>query len=429
MSATPCRFFLAGNCRNGARCRFYHEGFSSLPASTLVETTDSDEDEETSISPGHRTESGTGATATSSSSASASARPAYAASRACQWYMAGYCHRGESCWFSHDRGTVNAAYSGGQETIILSDDDEEDTGTQRRTSVVHGDSNDDDDDDDDDDQKCAICFEVPKTFGLLVSCNHAFCLECIRTWRSKDISSDLQPHDSGNVSVTKACPNCRTPSLYVVPSSFFPTCSEQKEIIIQNYKEATARKPCKYFKESGDRHWCPFGDDCHFAHLDEDGEPCKVNAESNPRLRQRRSNGGRAGYSRYPTTLAQVRREVLEAMRGTSRTSHQDYLRTLLLQLARLRTDMASVQADSRDSVQHDLAERDFDDDEPTVDSRIGGREWGFGRDNIYDDDDDDDVVYENDYDYEYDDVDSDGDEYYGSWREDERHLTTVHRG
>src|SRR5687768_6503464 len=57
---------------------------------------------------------------------------------------------------------------------------------------------------------------------ILVSCNHAFCLTCIRTWRSKDIpSSNLDDEDRTN-SVTKACPNCRTPSLYVVPSSFFP---------------------------------------------------------------------------------------------------------------------------------------------------------------------------------------------------------------
>ncbi|KAF9939284.1 hypothetical protein BGZ70_006461, partial [Mortierella alpina] len=61
-SRTPCRFFSAGNCRNGSGCRFYHEGFSSIPADIMADATG----EETSISPGHRAE--TLATASTSTS-------------------------------------------------------------------------------------------------------------------------------------------------------------------------------------------------------------------------------------------------------------------------------------------------------------------------------------------------------------------------
>ncbi|KAG0320121.1 hypothetical protein BGZ99_004680 [Dissophora globulifera] len=363
MSSRPCRFFVAGNCRNGDLCRFYHSGFSSRGASTLVGVSragDSGDNEETSISPGHRAERGARAAAASSSHASSSSRPVYAASRPCQWYMAGYCHRGESCWFSHDRGAINANYTGGEDTIVISDDDEDEDGTTRQAQGAAATN----DNDEDEDQKCAICFEVPKTFGLLVSCNHAFCLTCIRTWRSKDIAADLQPYDSSNVS------------------------------------------------DSGDRHWCPFGDDCHFAHLDADGEPCKVNPDSNPRLnRQRRSQHG---HYRHNPTIAQMRRGVFEAIRGASRSADSDYegLRALLMELARLRTDVET--------------ERDAWTTQP---QRAGGNRqdyrnsnYSYNRDDEFlDFDDGDDFDYEddsNEYEYGYD-VDDSDNEYYISYYED----------
>ncbi|KAG0358869.1 hypothetical protein BGZ54_010247 [Gamsiella multidivaricata] len=263
MSTRACRFFLAGNCRNGASCRFYHEGFSSLPLETRAEAQEAQEAQEaTSASSGSRSERRT----------SSSDRPAYAATRPCHWYMAGYCHRGDSCWFSHDRGVINTAYGGTEDTIELSDDEEEEGIPENAVE-----------DEDEDDQKCAICFEVPQTFGLLV------------------------------------------------PSSFFPTCAEQKEIIIQNYKEATSRKPCKYFKESGERRWCRFGDDCHFAHLDENGEPCKVNPDSDPRRNRSRRHHGR----RYDFT----HRDVWDTWQAASDQLGGDFetLETLLLELSRLR--------------------------------------------------------------------------------------------
>ncbi|KAG0204800.1 hypothetical protein BGX28_003372 [Mortierella sp. GBA30] len=291
-SRRPCRFFLAGNCRNGALCRFNHIGSSST-ATTITSPTE----EEISVSPGHRTE-------TQSQASTTSTRPAYAATRPCQWYMSGYCLRGDSCWFSHDRSIINQSYR--EATVDLSDDEGQEEALP---------SSQDDNDAEADSQKCAICFEEPTTFGLLVSCNHAFCLTCIRTWRSKDMTADLHPHEmiDRNASVTKACPNCRTPSLYVVPSSFFPTCPEQKEIIIQNYKEATARTPCKYFKESGDRHWCPFGDSCFFAHMDENGEPCKVNPESDQRRNRRRRVFDR-GFDRPRRSLGRIRQDLLDRL-------------------------------------------------------------------------------------------------------------------
>ncbi|KAG0214855.1 hypothetical protein BGX33_001751 [Mortierella sp. NVP41] len=325
MSTRPCRFFLAGTCRNGTDCHFYHEGFSGIPRAVLSG------DSEMSISPGHRTE-GTGAATTrqggrstsptspssssstaqtpnsyTSSSSSSNARPAYAATKPCNWYMAGYCLRGDNCWFSHDRAIIEGRTRGGgvveDGAATTPGQANEDTSASGAAEARAGGSN---DDDDNEDQKCAICFEVPTTFGLLA-----------------------------------------TPG--------------QKELIIQNYKVVSARRPCKYFKESGDRHWCPFGDDCFFAHRNAQGEPCKVNPRSNPRLNRRRYNDGglggrnlfrrRAGFEGYSgynggggyrASRNRFQQELLENltiihMAGASVPQGQlEGVQGLLLQLARL---------------------------------------------------------------------------------------------
>ncbi|KAF9106128.1 hypothetical protein BGX27_009291 [Mortierella sp. AM989] len=394
--------------RNGSNCRFFHDGFSSIPRAMLAEEVETTE--ETSISPGHRSES-----VAETASSSTSSRPAYAASRPCHWYMAGYCLRGDSCWFSHDRSAINGSR---REIVDLSDEDETTTGVARQPHESHEDNN----DEEDEDQKCAICFEIPKTFGLLVSCNHAFCLTCIRTWRSKETAADLQSYDSSNASVTKACPNCRTPSLYVVPSSFFPTCTEQKDIIIQNYKEAAGRKTCKYFAESGDRHWCPFGDGCFFAHLDGNGEHCKVNPDSNPRRnRQRRIarvNRERFGHRDYYNAFIQMRREVLETMRASNPDSVEDDfggLESLLERINLISTTLQSNRANMPDTWRGSRHSYNDDYDDGVDYEWYGPSDLDFVEDDEDNNDEGEDLDDgESDYGFEYhfDDYDDD----YGSW-------------
>ncbi|KAF9912744.1 hypothetical protein BX616_010262 [Lobosporangium transversale] len=367
----------------------------------------------------------------SPSTSTATARPAYAANRPCHWYMSGYCLRGDSCWFSHDRAVI---YGAQRDTIDLSDDEEEETTTTTTASAsvatitssavgtsaghlnsstrggqnaLNSNSN---NTDDDDEQRCAICFEEPTTFGLLVSCNHAFCLTCIRTWRSKEVTAEFnenRPFGAENTaSVTKACPNCRTPSLYVVPSSFFPTCAEQKEIIIRNYKEAAGRKKCKYFERSAEQHWCPFGDGCFFAHLDENGEPCKVNPESNPRLQQqqrqrqtaRRSRPFRYGSngrnSNTNSTSWRERQILMDALGDASASASVEDIesfRALLLQLSQLTTDLQSAQEMFHQNQQQFDHNHDHIND-PDEDVDIYA--WTF--------DDDDEYDYEDEYGYYY---------------------------
>lgn len=94
---------------------------------------------------------------------------------------------------------------------------------------------------------CGICFDIvwekdgrEQRFGILPNCNHCFCLECIRTWR--------QAKQFDN-KIIRACPECRTCSDFVCPSSFWVDCAEEKEKLITKYKSALSEKDCKYFKK------------------------------------------------------------------------------------------------------------------------------------------------------------------------------------
>ncbi|KAF9585407.1 hypothetical protein BGW38_002518 [Lunasporangiospora selenospora] len=217
---------------------------------------------------------------------------------------------------------------------------------------------------------------------MIVSCNHAFCLTCIRTWRSKDISSDPYEANNRSNSVTKACPNCRTPSLYIVPSSFFPTCDDQKQIIIQNYKEAAGRTRCKYFQDSGTRRWCPFGDRCFFAHLNENGEPCRVNQDSDPRRRRRRQGA----FESLSETLTYMRDSLSRPRGRRSNDQGMDLaeLRDLFIQLARVREIQRTLESPpastTRDTSTTDSAEvNSWDSQVVGVISDLYAPSYGWG--------------------------------------------------
>ncbi|KAG0343643.1 hypothetical protein BG004_005120 [Podila humilis] len=337
--ARPCHFFRLGTCRNGDQCRFYHEGLSEFsyspesPEYSDANDFDSDTDDQDEIeerysdeivddaeandiisrtlfsrnhgnmttpgipsatsAPGtpvdHSSRHSAGGHCPSNSSlANADATRTSRYTKPCRWYLAGYCLRGDECWFSHDLSSSSSLSLQNLDSasmFVFSQDNATSSSSSSPPVLTSATPN----SHHEEDRKCAICLEIPTTFGLLVSCNHAFCLTCIRTWRSKNISSStMDAYEDRANSVTKACPNCRTPSLYIVPSSFFPVNQAQKDQIFTSYKQAASKRPCKYFEQSGTRQWCPFGDDCFFAHLDANGEACKVNPSSNPRLRRLR---------------------------------------------------------------------------------------------------------------------------------------------
>ncbi|XP_013375671.1 PREDICTED: LOW QUALITY PROTEIN: E3 ubiquitin-protein ligase makorin-1-like [Chinchilla lanigera] len=113
------------------------------------------------------------------------------------------------------------------------------------------------------DMMCDICMEVvyekakpsERRFGILSNCNHTYCLRCIREWRS------AKQFDS---KIIKSCPECRITSNFVIPSEYWVEEKEEKQKLIQKYKEAMSNKACRYFDEG--RGSCPFGRNCFYKH-------------------------------------------------------------------------------------------------------------------------------------------------------------------
>lgn len=107
------------------------------------------------------------------------------------------------------------------------------------------------------DVDCPICLQTiktPKLFGLLSSCDHAVCLDCIRSWRKSDDQNEGK----------YGCPICRTESRLVIPSSVFAVGREKNEIRA-TYLTRLSSIPCKLFNY-GQGH-CRFAPECNYAHL------------------------------------------------------------------------------------------------------------------------------------------------------------------
>ncbi|KAF8074821.1 hypothetical protein FPV67DRAFT_1605454 [Lyophyllum atratum] len=158
----------------------------------------------------------------------------YDKAKKCKFYAEGYCKRGAKCWFSHcDPAKPEVPV--------------------------------------DDEELCSICFEKPSIYGLLGGCSHIFCIECIRQWRDPI-------GKNGEVGNTKKCPMCRADCRYIIPSSRF--CKDgqaEKAQVVQKYKESMSKVPCKHFaaskKKNNNQAMCPFGKDCFYQHLKDDGTP------------------------------------------------------------------------------------------------------------------------------------------------------------
>lgn len=86
----------------------------------------------------------------------------------------------------------------------------------------------------------------------------------------------------------RACPECRVTSDFVCPSMYWVDTKEEKEKLIDNYKEALSKKDCKYFKQG--RGKCPFGNKCFYLHALPDGT--KTDVGPPPRQRRNFCNNG-----------------------------------------------------------------------------------------------------------------------------------------
>jgi len=119
--------------------------------------------------------------------------------------------------------------------------------------------------------ECGICFEnivdKKRKFGLLLGCEHSFCLECIREWRTNS-STKLS-----NTTV-RSCPICRVQSHFVLPSDRWVTDTGRKEHMAVSYRQKLATIPCKYYNMG--QSTCPFGSSCFYQHINKDGTAPKA---------------------------------------------------------------------------------------------------------------------------------------------------------
>ena len=118
--------------------------------------------------------------------------------------------------------------------------------------------------------ECCICLErvmektnpAERRFGLL-ACHHAFCLGCIRNWRTQNTSGvDVD-------TALRTCPVCRSTAHFVTPSLVWVTDPAEKDSIVERYKLKLKTIDCKHFA-FGDA-TCPFGVSCFYRHQYRDG--------------------------------------------------------------------------------------------------------------------------------------------------------------
>ena len=113
--------------------------------------------------------------------------------------------------------------------------------------------------------ECGICFDAilgnGRRFGLLLGCNHSFCLSCIRSWRQ----NEEQTFDKNAV---RKCPVCRVPTFFIVPSNRMIADPARKRQVVNEYLKQLKSKTCLYYKRDGA---CPFGTSCFYAHIGKNG--------------------------------------------------------------------------------------------------------------------------------------------------------------
>ncbi|EGT33862.1 hypothetical protein CAEBREN_04146 [Caenorhabditis brenneri] len=128
---------------------------------------------------------------------------------------------------------------------------------------------------------CGICMEniAEKNlrFGILNGCQHCFCLDCIRQWRKRD-----QQNVDLATKTVRSCPECRQHSDYVIPSLFWVEGGQEKDLLIEMYKENTKSKVCKYYSSKSGN--CPFGNKCFYKHQLPDGS---IDPGESPHVRRR----------------------------------------------------------------------------------------------------------------------------------------------
>lgn len=245
-----CTFYQKGNCSYGSRCRYEHVKLSRLrtngtPSSASLHQSVSLKSGSL-MDPSH---SGVQAAAVSIPAWSeipslpcnidlfddedfVESRNLDPVERAiCSFAAAGNCPRGENCPHIHGDLCPNC----GKQCLhpYRPDEREEHMKTcekkQKHLQALTKSQ----------DIECAVCLDrvlskptpAERKFGLLSECDHAFCISCIRNWRSNSPSSGMDVN-----SALRACPICRKLSYFVIPSVIWYSTKEEKQEILDNYK-------------------------------------------------------------------------------------------------------------------------------------------------------------------------------------------------
>ena len=112
---------------------------------------------------------------------------------------------------------------------------------------------------------CEICSEDVlgrgRKFGLLESCEHRFCLDCIREWRNQK-----EKQDRVNL---RRCPVCRVESYLIIPSPEFIADRDRKIAEKNKYSSHVSQIPCRNFNFG--RGTCQFGSSCLYLHSASEG--------------------------------------------------------------------------------------------------------------------------------------------------------------
>lgn len=268
-----CRFFVLGKCRYGSRCTYSH----ALPE----QVSECAADEAEGLS-------------------------AAAALVDCPFFLRGNCKYGEHCRLRHNPAMLLGAATSARAAPRAGRPSgagytSSNNAAVNATAATREDNQ--------QDFTCGICFDdiiqSGKHFGLLskyqsfviggcpldetyicvkhVGCDHCFCLDCLREWRQ---SKDME------LEVIRACPACRVPSDFIVPSLIF--CKgEEKRKVVEAYKSHLALRECKYF--NGLFGSCPFGPRCFYAHRDAEGRDVKHLDRPKRSMKPRRGRNGRQG--------------------------------------------------------------------------------------------------------------------------------------
>jgi hypothetical protein len=141
----------------------------------------------------------------------------------CKFYEAGNCRKGTNCRFIHEE--ADREDSCDQRLSKISRKEEE-----KKEEVFE--------------EMCSICLESKiDVYGLLIGCDHIFCMTCISSWRNGANSRDLSRTE---LEAKRSCPTCRQHSDFVISSKRY-VIGLPKEQLIQERLFERQRTPCRYW--------------------------------------------------------------------------------------------------------------------------------------------------------------------------------------